>query len=124
MPERAAAAASLYRRLGGHEPLAAVVDAFSRRLIVDGELAHYFAHLDLEQLRRHQVAFLDAALGGPHAYRGATLRQAHQGLGITARDFRRSLEHLGAALRACDVPEGLGAEVLGQIAALRGEVVE
>ena len=124
MPERPATAASLYRRLGGHEAVAAIVDVFSRRLAADGELARYFARLDLEGLRRHQAAFLDAALGGPQAYRGATLRRAHQQLGITARDFRLVLDHLAAAISACGVPEALGAEILGYVAGLSGEVVQ
>jgi hemoglobin len=123
MPE-SPAAASLSRRLGGHEAIAAVVDTLSRRLTGDGRLAPYFARLDLETLRRHQVAFLDAALGGPHAYRGATLRRAHLGLGISARDFGLLLDHLAAALGACAVPEELRAEVLARVAAWRGEVVE
>ena len=123
MAESPTAAGSLYRRLGGHEAVAAIVDVFSRRLAADGELARYFARLDLEGLRRHQAAFLDATLGGPRAYRGATLRRAHQGLGITARDFRLVLDHLAAAIGACGVPEALGAEVLGHVSGLSSEVV-
>jgi hemoglobin len=124
MTEPPTAAASLYRRLGGHEAVAAIVDVFSRRLAADGELARYFARLDLEGLRRHQASFLDAALGGPQAYRGATLRRAHQQLGITARDFRLVLDHLAVAISACGVPEALGAEILGYVAGLSGEVVQ
>ncbi len=118
------AGTSLYRRLGGHEPLAAVVDAFSRRVAADHELARYFTAVDFEGLRRHQVAFLAAAFGGPQAYRGPTLRQAHRGLGITAHHFALFVEHLAGALATCDVPPALRAEVLEQIAALSGEVVE
>jgi hemoglobin len=115
---------TLYRRLGGHEAIASVVDTLTRRLAGDGELAHYFARLDLEALRRHQVAFLDAALGGPHPAREGALLEAHRGLGITARDFGLAHGHLAAALRACAVPEGLSAEVLARVAAWHGEVAE
>jgi hemoglobin len=114
---------SLYRQLGGYEPIAALVDLFYRRAVADAELAPFFAHLDMERLRRHQATFLAAALGGPVAYKGATLRRAHAGLGITARHFQRVAAHLAAALHACRVPEPLVEAVMAQVAALQDDVV-
>jgi hemoglobin len=114
---------SLYQQLGGHEPIAAVVDVFYRRAMADMELAPFFAHLDMEELRRHQASFLSWALGGPSAYRGRTLRIAHHGLGITERQFGLVAEHLAAALRACRVPEPLTEELIARVAALRSEII-
>jgi hemoglobin len=115
--------ASLYGRFGGHEPVAAAVDVFYRRVVADAALMHHFAHLDLEQLRRHQAAFLDFVFGGPAVYRGRTLRRAHRGLEITAREFALVAAHLATALGECGVAEPLVTEVLGCVTALRDEVV-
>jgi hemoglobin len=115
--------ASLYERIGGHEPLVAVVDTFARRLIFDAELAHYFAHLDLDELRSHQVAFLDAALGGQHEGRRIRLRAHHQRLPIGDREVELVLEHLADALRICGVPADVCNDVLEQIAARRSDIV-
>ena len=115
--------APLYQRLGGREAIAIVVDAFYGRVLVDPELAPYFAGRDLAGLRRHQAAFLAFALGGPSAYHGRTLRRAHAGLGIGDRQFDLVAGHLAAALDAARVPGALAAEVLGHVAALRRDVV-
>lgn len=123
MQEPPAVAVSLYQRLGGHEPIAAIVDVLSRYILIDAELAHRFEHLDLEALRRHQAAFLGAAFDGPREYCRDTLRQVHQRLGITARDYRLFVDHFTSALRACDVPPALCTEVLERIAVLREDVV-
>jgi hemoglobin len=92
--------------------------------VIDGELAHYFAHFDLEELRRQQVAFLEVAFGGPYPYERATLQQAHWSLRISGREFGLVIDHFAAALRACSVSEMLAAEVLERIATLRDEVVD
>ena len=116
--------ATLYRAIGGHEAVAAVVDLFYQRVLADDLLAGFFAHIDLEALRRHQAAFLDRALDGPGRYRGRSIGEAHRGLGITAAQFERMLGHLDDALRDCDVPEAPAAALVGRIASLRDDVVE
>ena len=115
---------SLYQQLGGREPIAAVVDDFSRRLLADAELEPFFAGRDLEGLRRHQAAFLAFALGGPNGYRGQSLRRAHAGLGISDHHFRLVAGHLVDALGACGVPGPQIAAVVGHMTALQGDVVE
>lgn len=114
---------SLYRQLGGRVAIAAVVDDFYRRILSDSALAPFFAGADLERLRRHQAAFIAAALSGPTAYEGRSLRQAHAGRGIGEEDFAAVAGHLAAALRACGVPEATTERVIARIAALRDEVI-
>ena len=124
MAGQQAVAESLYRRPGGHEPLAAVVDVFYRSILADAELAPFFAGADMERLRHHQAAFLGAALGGPRTYAGRRIREAHRGLGITAHHFGLIAGYLDSALATCGVSLALRGEVLGHVAALRDEVVE
>ena len=116
--------ATLYREVGGHETVAAVVDLFYRRVLADDQLAGFFADIDLEALRRHQAAFIDRALDGPGRYRGRAIREAQRGLRITAPQFERMLGHLAAALRECAVPEAPAAAIISRLAALRDDVIE
>jgi hemoglobin len=115
---------SLYRQLGGRVAITAVVDDFYGRILDDTTLAPFFAGIDLERLRQHQAAFLAAALGGPTAYEGRSLRQAHAGRGIEARHFEAVAGHLTAALRDCGVPEATAELVMEQVAALREDVID
>ena len=52
-------------------------------------LAHFFLNSDHEQLLKMQLAFVTGMLGGPVAYSGKSLSQAHDGLTIRAPHFLR-----------------------------------
>ena len=114
---------SLYEELGGATAIAAVVEEFYARVLGDATLAPMFAGIDLDRLRRHQAAFLAFALGGPDAYGGRSMRQAHAGLHITEAQFGAVAGHLRGALAACGVPGPLAEAVIGQVAQLQGDVV-
>jgi hemoglobin len=114
---------SLYEELGGRAAIAAVVEEFYARVIADPMLAPMFAGTDLDRLRRHQAAFLVAALGGPNEYRGRGMRQAHAGLNITTAQFGAVAGHLSDALAACGVAASTIATVIGHVAQLQGDIV-
>ena len=124
MTEPSSPSASLYRQLGGHEPLAATVDIFSRRMAADDELAPLIAGEDPEVMRRIQFTFLREALCGRCTSRMPSTGPSHATGRITGRQFHLILDHLAAALAACGVPEALGAEVLEQVAALHHQIVK
>jgi hemoglobin len=117
------ASPSLFERLGGAAPIAAVVDDFYTRILADATLAHLFAHIDLAALRGHQARFIGYALGGPNRYRGRNIREAHAGLAITPAQFAAVAGHLSEALAACGVAGPVIEEVIGHVAGLRDEVV-
>jgi hemoglobin len=114
---------SLYEEPGGRAAIAAVVKEFYARVLADAALAPMFAGVDLDRLRRHQAAFLIAALGGPNEYRGRGMRQPTAGLNITAAQFGAVAGHLADALAACGVPALTIATVIGQVAELQGDEV-
>src|SRR5882724_6450130 len=105
---------SIYDAIGGEPALAAVVDDFYARVTADPELAVFFAGTNMTKLKGRQVEFFAAALGGPHTYTGAPMREAHRGRGIRQEHFDRVAGHLVAALDAADVP----AEIINDIADL------
>lgn len=113
----------LYATIGGREPLVAVVDDFYDRVLADPVLAPLFAGTDMRRQRAHQVEFLAAAFGGPEAYRGPSLRQAHRGRGITREHFARVAGHLEAALVGAKVEPRVVQAILATVAALQPEIV-
>ena len=102
-----------YQAVGGGPAVKAVVDDSYERVLHDPHLARYFIHVDLPRLKRHQALMVTKVLGGPDAYTGRSLRDAHSHLAITAADFARVMGHLGAALQDAGVPE----EIIGRTAA-------
>lgn len=109
----AAAEVSIYESIGGETALVAVVDDFYERVLVDPQLAGFFAGANMPKLKGRQVEFFAAALGGPDVYQGATMRNVHAGRGISQADFDKVAFHLTGALAAAGVP----AETITQIAA-------
>lgn len=85
---------SHYDRLGGAATITEAVDRFYARVLDDAELAPYFAETDLAAVRRHQVLLLSQVLGGPAAYDGRQLGDAHRGLAITDAHYDKVVGHL------------------------------
>jgi hemoglobin len=75
-------------------------------------------------LRRHQVAFLSAATGGPQPYVGPDLAAAHAGRGIKDEHFDRVVEHLVATLTDAGVTSVVVDETVTALAPLRSSIVD
>ncbi|GAB4972405.1 hypothetical protein MAHJHV57_12390 [Mycobacterium avium subsp. hominissuis] len=119
---RKAEPASIYDRIGGHEALEVVVEDFYVRVLADEQLSGFFTGTNMNRLKGKQVEFFAAALGGPHPYTGAPMKQVHQGRGITMHHFGLVAGHLADALTAAGVPSETVSEILGAIAPLAPEI--
>lgn len=115
---------TLYKSIGGEPAVRAAVDDFYRRVVDDPDLAGYFAGADLGRLKAHQRAFLAAAVGGPAAYQGRSMADAHAGLGITGEAFDAVVAHLVATLTRLNVPTAEIAQIATALAPLRDGIVD
>ena len=117
---------SLYKRLGGYDAIAAVVDDFLGRLISDAQLKRFFTGTSADSQRRIRQLVVEqicAATGGPCLYTGRATRTAHEGLNITEADWQSSVNHLVATLNKFNVPEREKSEVLGAISGMKKDIV-
>jgi hemoglobin len=115
---------SLYERLGGLEAISAVVDSFVARCAGDGRINAKFARSDVPRLKKMLVDQVCQAAGGPCTYTGRTMRDTHDGMGVTAGEFDALVEDLVATLDEFDVPKAEQDELLGLLAPMRDEIVE
>ena len=115
---------SIYDEIGGATAVRAAVDLFYEKVWGDPDLAFYFEGVDRAKLKRHQRAFMSAALGGPRADGGRRLSTAHHGLGITNDAFDRVVDKLVDTLRELDVRSELIDRILGTLAPLRPDVAQ
>lgn len=111
-------AVSDYDRIGGATAVRAVVDRFYELILEDARLVAYFTDTDLPRLKRHQVLLISQVLGGPAAYDGQDLRQAHAGMAITPEHFGLVVDHLVQALQEA----GVEAEVIARVGAVLAQV--
>lgn len=114
---------SIYESLGAEVGIRRVVDEFYERLTADPDLIPYFAGADMPVLRRHQVAMLSAATGGPNQYTGRDMATAHAGLNISGKHFDRVVAHLVDTLADFSVDQDTIAQVGAVLAPLRPVIV-
>lgn len=98
-----------YERMGGEPVLRRVVDRFVDRFFADFIIGFLFEGKDRARIKIHEAALAAAHLGGPKAYAGRPLGEAHLPLKINKGHFRRRL----AILRQVLAEEGVPADVIG-----------
>lgn len=115
---------SHYDRMGGAPTIREAVDRFYELVLADAELAPYFTDTDLAQVKRHQVLLLSQVLGGPTAYDGRALGDAHRGLGITELHYDKVVDHLVGVLVDLGADDEAIAAAGSVIAAVKPDIVE
>lgn len=116
-------AETLYKRLGGAERIAAIIDDAVDRHAVNPALAPRFRGKDLPKLKRLGTQFFCAGIGGPQKYEGRELRAAHAGLNVSEQEFLATMDDIVAALNAQSVAPGEVNEVVAILYSLKGEVL-
>jgi hemoglobin len=118
---------SLYERLGGYDAIASVVDDFVGRLITDKKFERFFVGHSTDskkRIRQHIVDQFCAAAGGPCLYIGRTMKDSHQGLGITEEEWNAAAKHLIASLDKFKVPEREKNDLLAFVGTVKNDIVE
>src|ERR1051326_3684960 len=126
MPDNTDHSQSLYRRLGGYDVVAAVIDDLFARLREDPRFARFTVRsLDSHQRARQLLVDQVCALaGGPCLYIGRDMKTAHAGLGITEQEWDANLAHTEAALKQHGVGERERREFLELFIRYKDEVIE
>lgn len=127
MEETSGATKSLYKRLGGYDAIAAVIDEFIKRMGSDPKMARFLTGLSEDssrRLRQHLVDQVCAAAGGPCVYTGRDMKTSHKGMGISEDDWTAAAGHLVAALDTFNVPAAEKNDLLAIVSSVKGDIVE
>jgi len=119
--------ASLYKRLGGYDAIAAVCDDFIGRLAADKQIAPFLAghsQDSLKKLRQNLVDLVCSASGGPCYYVGRDMKTAHAGMGITEAQWDSAVADLVASLDHFKVGQAEKDEFLGAVSSFKKDIVE
>lgn len=120
---------SLYDRLGGVYPIALVVDDFIDRVVADETINAnpvVGAARKPERLPglKHQLtAMVCQATGGPCAYTGKSMKEAHQGMNITEGEWAALGALFKASLDKFGVPEAEQQELFAIVESTKGDIV-
>lgn len=114
---------TLYQRLGGRERIQALVHDIVDAHVANPIVGPRFRDLDLPALKGHATDFFCAGTGGPEAYSGREMRQAHQGLHISDEEFVAVLDDILGVLDRHGVDPRCRQEILWTLYSLKGDVV-
>jgi len=124
---------SLYDRLGGIFPIAAVVNRFSDQIIINPKLNvnpalkawnENEAPTRLPGLKYMRTLWVAALAGGPFSYTGLPLDQAHQEFHLTADEFNEVGAEIVRALDYYHVPEREKQELVAAYMTAMSDVVD
>ena len=114
---------SLYDQVGGSAGVDRLVGRFYEQIFADPGLRPFFDEVDRDTLIRMQREFFGAALGGPVAYSGTSLHEAHAGRGIEPRHLARFTEHLLTTLRESGLSDDAAEGIVARIALHGDDIV-
>jgi hemoglobin len=117
---------SLYKRLGGREGIAIVVDEFTANMAADSRVNARFKDIKPVELQKFKSNLADQiceATGGPCSYLGKDMKAAHAGMKITEAEWDATVENLVKALDKNNVPAGSKQELLGLLGPMKKDIV-
>jgi hemoglobin len=120
---------SLYERLGGIYSIAVVVDDFIDRVMTDARLNanpavneahHKVPPAGFKYLVTEMVGW---ATGGPQNYTGRSMRDSHQHLNITPKEWEAFMDDFQQTLDKFKVPAAEQAELKAIVQSTYGDIV-
>lgn len=120
---------SLYSRLGGVYAISAVVDRFIEKLLVNDTLNANVAinearaRVPKAGLKFQVTALVCQVTGGPQTYAGRSMKEAHQHLAITEREWDAMVKDFVAVMDEFKVPKEEQSELLAIVGTTKGDIV-
>jgi hemoglobin len=117
---------SLYKRLGGREGIALVVDDFVANVVADDRINARFKGLNPTQVFKLKSNLADQmceTTGGPCAYLGRDMKTVHKGMKVTDAEWNATVEALTRALDKRQVPASEQKELLALLGPMKPDIV-
>lgn len=117
---------TLYKRLGGYDVIAGIVDDLFARNREAPQLQR-FAARSLDSLNRARQLLVDQLCelaGGPCIYIGRDMKTSHAGLNINEQEWQTNMRHTVAALEKFRIPVREQEEFLALFEKYKSDIVE
>jgi len=119
---------TLYERLGGaagierlvHE----IVEAHMRNPLIKPRFLPYREEPErLAKIKQHLCTFFAAGAGGPDAYEGRSMPEAHRGMNISEAEYMAATDDILATMESLGHDAAARNEVLAIVYSLKGEIM-
>jgi hemoglobin len=114
---------TLYQQLGGEKGVAEIVDSMLEILLADPRTKDSFKGAAMKRLRRTLAEQFCVLSDGPCTYSGDSMKEVHEGLGITNAGFNALVEDLQTAMDKNNVPSRYQNKLLAKLAPMQRDIV-
>jgi len=120
---------TLYERLGSTSGIRALVDDIVQAHMTNDVIkARFLPFADqperLDELKGLLATFLEAGSGGPAAYSGKSMSEAHRGMNISASEYMAAIDDIMQVLTQHEVDDTAKKDVLFISYSLMREIVQ
>lgn len=112
----------VFAEFGGNAGLVALVNTFMDNLMADPVTHPFFAPVDRVHIKKELVDQFCVILDGPCSYHGASMKEIHQGMGVSRADFNALVVDLQKAMNAHHIPFRAQNKLLAKLAPM-GHVI-
>lgn len=117
-------AMSLYERLGAAEGITEIVDDVIAAHLANPIVKTRFENIeDIERTKKMATDFFCAGSGGPQAYTGKDMREAHQGMNINEQEYLAVIDDIMQTLEKHGIDDATKKDVLAILYSLKGEII-
>ena len=113
----------LYHDLGERPGIAKIVDDATANFLSDDRIKATFDNTNMDRFKVLLTDQLCVVSGGPCAYKGRTMHDAHKGLHLTDRDFNALVEDLQKGMDKAGVSFPVQNRLLARLAPMHSDVV-
>lgn len=119
---------SLYQRLGGAQGISRLVDdvveAHLSNPVIKARFLPYLERPEyVDQIKRHTRDFFGAGSGGPEAYSGRSMVEAHRGMNISEAEYMAAVDDILGVLTKHDLDAQTHGDVLFILYSMKGEIL-
>lgn len=114
---------SIFERCGGFASVSKIVMAFYDKVLDSDIIGHHFEDVEMGRLVDHQTKFIASVMGGPASYSDEALQRLHAHLQIDREQFEEMAGLLEETLEDFEVAREDIDEVLAQIRARAGQII-
>lgn len=114
---------TLYAELGGQEGIEQIVELLLTRISDDPRIASHFVAVDILNLNDKLVEQICFESGGPCAYTGKDMVEAHARRKVSNADFNAMVEDLIWAMDERGVPRTAQNRLLRRLAPMHADIV-
>jgi hemoglobin len=114
---------TLYAEMGGQDGIARLVDTSVDIYLADPRIKMIFAESNIERLRAQLKDQFCVVAGGPCAYKGHNMVEAHKGLHLANYDFSALVEDLQIAMDKVGIDFAVQNRFLARLAPMKADMV-